>query len=198
MKIVYILIGLLFLTAISGCTNTEAGPAGSGTDTAKTVSVKTTAETPIITDYPSDLKVEGPSRFDATALSAVWTEPEINGEMVSIPVELVEKYWIVNFQMTINGKNVPLMAVKTTDGKINIMPRICVPCRSEGWHLKDDVLICDACGTTFDAKSGDGIQGACKDFPKALIPYTTDEGKFTMTIADIADAYTKTLKPGWP
>jgi hypothetical protein len=33
--------------------------------------------------------------------------------------------------------------------------------------LNKDVLVCDRCGTRFKAKSGDGIDGACVDYPKA-------------------------------
>jgi len=166
--------------------------------------------------YPDDLEVEPPSKFEPDALSAVWIEPEIESESesvseagdgndnpttgtkLSIPLGIVEKYWIIDFYVNVDGKKLPIMAVKTSKGDINIMPRICVPCRSEGWHLKDDVLICDACGTTFDANTGGGISGACKNYPKALIPYENIDGKIVFDIADVKDAYTKTLSPNWP
>lgn len=163
--------------------------------------------------YPDGLKVEPPSRFDPDALSAVWVEPKFepvsgaeneitnipDGEKkLSIPLDMVEKYQIIDFFVNVDGDELPIMAVKTSRGDINIMPRICVPCRSEGWHLKDDVLICDACGTTFDANTGEGISGACKNYPKALISYEIVDGKLIFNTNDAKDAYQKTLSPGWP
>lgn len=176
-------IAIAILTLLAGCTGTSGG----------------TLTPPLPTDLDySGLRVEGPSRFDATSLSAVWATPELSGTSIAIPKDLVEKYWIVNFEVNLGGVRVPLMALKTTEGNINIMPRICVPCRSEGWHLKNDVLICDACGTTFDATTGDGIQGACVGYPKAMIAYTESGGKLVMDASAVGDAYQKTMQPGRP
>jgi hypothetical protein len=177
-----ILILLIALALFAGCTDASAS----------------TTPTPDQMNYPPGLRVEPPSRFDASALGAVWVTPELSGNKISIPKDMVEKYWIVDFELDFGGVRVPMMAVKTMEGKINVMPRICVPCRSEGWHLKDDVLTCDACGTTFDAKTGGGIEGACKGYPKALVPYTISDGKIVMEASAIATAYQNTLRPGWP
>lgn len=132
------------------------------------------------------------------AISAYWTNPSIDGDIVSIPVNLVENHRFVDFDVIANGKTISVMIVKTQDGRINTMARICVPCQSRSWHLKGDVLICDACGTTFDAKTGVGIKGYCVNYPKAFVLTTIEDGKIKMKLPDVIKAYQLTLQPGLP
>jgi hypothetical protein len=59
-------------------------------------------------------------------------------------------------------------------------------------------MVCDRCATTFKADTGNGIGGACVDYPKALVPYEIANGNIIMKQADLVVAYENTINPGWP
>ena len=84
------------------------------------------------------------------------------------------------------------------DEEIHVRANVCPPCRSIGFSLEEDILICDRCATTFKAKTGDGIEGACVDFPKASLPYEIIDGSIVMRGNDLIVAYEDTVEPGWP
>ena len=69
---------------------------------------------------------------------------------------------------------------------------------SIGYSLEESTLICDRCATTFDAESGEGIQGACADYPKAQVSYEITDSNIMMKVDDLVLAYQNTLKPRWP
>jgi uncharacterized membrane protein len=87
------------------------------------------------------------------------------------------------------------MAYKIGD-TTNVRSNICPPCRSIGFSLRGSTLVCDTCSTTFDTQNGIGIAGACKNFPKEQVPFTTAGGDLVMTKADLVAAYQATLTPG--
>ncbi len=82
------------------------------------------------------------------------------------------------------------------DGEISVRANVCPPCRSIGFSLEEAVLICDRCATTFAAKTGKGIEGACVDFPKASVPYEVNGGNITMEDSDLIAAYQDTIESG--
>jgi nitrite reductase/ring-hydroxylating ferredoxin subunit len=128
-------------------------------------------------------------------ISATWIEPQIAGDTVSIPVSEVEDNWNVHFSVEIRAEDMNFMAY-VLEGEIHIRANVCPPCQSIGFSLQEAILICDRCATTFDTETGEGIQGACVDFPKASVPYQIDGGNIVMSSADLAAAYEDTLEPG--
>lgn len=84
------------------------------------------------------------------------------------------------------------------DNVIYIRASSCPPCRGKTYTLDGNTLVCDVCATTFNAKTGIGIAGACVNYPKASVPYTVAEGNLIMKINDLTTAYQNTLKPGLP
>ena len=79
--------------------------------------------------------------------------------------------------------------------KKTIATIICIDCSN---RKEKDILVCDTCKTTFEAKTGDGIKGACVDYPKASIRYEIKNDDLAMKKADLAVAYQNTIEPGWP
>jgi len=129
-------------------------------------------------------------------IKATWIQPEISGDIASIPVSEVDMNKIVHFKVTVAmGKDIALMAYNI-DGILNVRSNVCPPCRSIGFSLANDVLVCDTCQTTFKAESGEGISGACVAYPKAAVAYEIQNGKVLMDVDDITLAYETTLKPG--
>lgn len=128
-------------------------------------------------------------------ISATWIEPQIADDTVSIRLTEVEDNWNVHFNVEIRGEDMNFMAY-VLDGEIHVRANVCPPCQSIGFSLQEAILICDRCATTFDTETGEGIQGACVDFPKASVPYQIDGGSIVMSSADLAAAYEDTLEPG--
>jgi len=128
-------------------------------------------------------------------IKATWIEPQVAGDTVSIPVSEVENNWNVHFNLKTQGGDMNFMAY-IVGGEIFVRANVCPPCRSIGFSLEEAVLICDRCATTFKAETGEGIEGACVDFPKASVPYEVSNGNVAMKGTDLIAAYEDTLEPG--
>ncbi len=126
-----------------------------------------------------------------------WIPTQIAGDMVSVPVSRVQSDKMTHFRLDTPAGEVAFMAYDLA-GKTYVRSNICPPCRSIGFSLKGDVLVCNTCGTTFKASTGDGIAGACVGFPKASVPYKITAGNIVMTEADLIAAYQNTIQPGKP
>ena len=146
------------------------------------------------TDPPS---TPTPNPTPSGPIKATWIEPQVVGDTVSIPVTEVENNWNVHFNLKTRDGDMNFMAY-IVDGEIYVRANVCPPCRSIGFSLKEDILVCDRCATTFKAKTGEGIEGACVDFPKASVPYEIDGGNIVMKGTDLTAAYQDTVEPGWP
>lgn len=141
------------------------------------------------------ISCSGGGNNDGNPIKATWIEPQIAGDTVSIPVEEVTKKTNVHFRIPTNHGNISFMAYEIGD-EIFVRSNICPPCRSSGFSLAGDILVCDNCGTTFGAKSGAGIQGACVAYPKASVPYTITDGRVGMKGDDLIKAHNETVNPG--
>ncbi len=130
-------------------------------------------------------------------IKATWIEPRVTGDTVSIPVSEVENNWNVHFGVETQDSNMNFMAY-VLDGDTHVRANVCPPCRSIGFSLDEHILVCDTCATTFEAKTGEGIRGACVGYPKASVPYEIEDGNIVMNSADLTTAYQDTVEPGWP
>ncbi len=136
----------------------------------------------------SNAKPSGP-------IEAKWIEAEVSANLVSIPVAEVKNNWNTHFKVAMQGSNLTFMAY-VFDGEIQVRGNVCPPCRSIGYTLSNDTLVCDTCATTFKARNGDGIKGACVNYPKAAVQYKIIEGNIVMSETDLLNAYQETLKAG--
>ena len=139
----------------------------------------------------------GSSTQSNESIKATWVTAWVVGDTVSIPVSKVESNWNIHFKLGTQGGDINFMTY-IVDGEIYVRANACPPCRSVGFSLQRDILVCDTCRTTFKAKTGDGVQGACVDFPKASVPYEITDGGIVMSKANLIAAYQDTLNPGWP
>jgi len=130
-------------------------------------------------------------------IKAKWIEPQVAGDTVTIPVSEVENNWNIHFKLQAQSGDINFMA-SIVDGEVYVRANACPPCGSIGFSLQEDILVCDTCRTTFEAKTGDGIEGACVDYPKAPVPYEITDGNIVMLGDDLLVAYQNTLNPGWP
>ena len=130
-------------------------------------------------------------------IKATWIEPQVVGDTVSISVSEAENNKIVHFRLVTLGGDIAFMAYEL-GGEVYVRSNVCPPCRSVGFALQKDILVCDTCRTTFEAKTGEGIEGACVDFPKASVAYAVKDGNIVMKGTDLIAAYQDTVEPGWP
>lgn len=128
-------------------------------------------------------------------IKAIWIEPQVVADTVSIPVSEVENNSNVHFNVKIQGEDMNFM-VYLLDGETYVRANVCPPCWSTGFSLDEAVLICDRCATTFKAQTGEGIWGACVDYPKASVPYEIEGNNIVMNSADLITAYQDTIEPG--
>ena len=140
----------------------------------------------------------GVSSTDGARYKATWITPVINGTSVSVPFSAIEQGKIVHFWVTMASGKEAFMAYKL-DGTIYMRGNICVPCRSYDYSLQKGILVCDTCGTTFNAKTtAKGISGACVNYPKAEVKWQLENGDLVTTLADLNTAYQNTLQAGLP
>ena len=128
-------------------------------------------------------------------LDAKWIEAQVNGDTVSIPVSEIESDCNTRFKVQAADGNISAMAY-VLDGVIYVRADICPPCRSQGFTLTGNILDCDSCHTKFKASTGEGVSGACVNYPKTSVSYTITDGNVVMSRADLVTAYQNTLKPG--
>ena len=147
------------------------------------------------TSKPTPSLTATPAPKPSGLIKAKWIEPQVNDDTMSIPVSEVENNWNVHFQLGTQDGEMSFMAYKY-DGQIFVRANICPPCHSIGYSLKENILVCDTCATTFEAKTGAGIEGACVNFPKASVSYQIINGNIVMNEADLISAYQDTIKRG--
>jgi len=137
----------------------------------------------------------GASAAPSGPVEGTWVEATVSGDSITVPLSLVEQKVNTHFSVVQPDRTLDFMAY-VLDGTVHVRANACPPCRSRGFALNGDVLVCDACATTFRARDGAGIKGACVDYPKAAVAYKVVDGEVTMALADLAAAYEETLVRG--
>jgi nitrite reductase/ring-hydroxylating ferredoxin subunit len=140
----------------------------------------------------SDNGTQNSQRIEAT-----WINPQVLGDIISIPISEVENDKIMHFEFTTQDKDMTFMAYDLS-GEIYVRANICPPCHSIGFSLQESTLFCDTCGTVFDARTGAGINGACVAYPKAAVAYEIRDGSIVMKGSDLLAAYQDTVNPAQP
>jgi nitrite reductase/ring-hydroxylating ferredoxin subunit len=151
----------------------------------------------VITPKPTTAPALTPTQNSKPAgpIDAKWIEAQVVGDTVSIPVSEIENDWNTRFKVQAADGDISAMAY-ILNGVIYVRADICPPCRSQGFTLSSDILDCDSCHTKFKASTGEGVSGACVNYPKASVSYTITDGNVVMSRADLVTAYQNTLKPG--
>jgi len=184
----WFMIGTLLLIVATASVGAVACSSSSGNETAAASVPATTRTQP--TTAPEPTVPEG-------EVKATWIEAQVEGDRVSISQSAVDAAWNTHFEVTTADGKLPFMAYRLGD-ETYVRASICPPCRSRSFTLDGNVLVCDACGTRFEAETGKGISGACKAYPKASVAYSVNGGNITMKESDLVTAYENTTKPGLP
>ena len=133
-------------------------------------------------------------------IPATWVTLSEASDTVSIPVSAVSDNKMVHFLLGEGPNGDVAFMVYELGKEIYVRSNVCPPCWSVGFSLQKDILICDTCATTFNAKTGDGLEGspACASYPKASVPYEIKDGMIVMNQNDLIVSYQNTLEPDWP
>jgi uncharacterized membrane protein len=133
-------------------------------------------------------------------ISATWVTMSESSDTVSIPVNAVTDSQMVHFLLGKGPNGDVAFMVYELDREIYVRSNVCPPCWSVGFSLQKDILVCDSCATTFNAKTGDGLEGspACVSYPKASVPYEIKDDMIIMNRSDLITSYQNTLEPGLP
>ncbi|HUV53208.1 MAG TPA: Fe-S-containing protein [Dehalococcoidia bacterium] len=124
-----------------------------------------------------------------------WVTAQVEGNVVSIPLSDVNSGKMIHFEVTNQGTKMAFMSYQLGD-KIYLRASVCPPCRSRGFSLVEDVLDCENCHTKFKASTGEGISGACVNYPKAEVAHAISGDYITMTMDNLTKAYADTLELG--
>jgi len=130
-------------------------------------------------------------------IKATLIVPQVTDGVVAIPESEVESNRNVRFKVETPDGDMNFMAY-VLNGEIYVRANVCPPCQSIGFSLNETILVCDRCATKFRAQTGEGISGACVDYPKASVTYEISGGDIVMNSTDLITAYRDTLEPGWP
>ncbi len=163
---------------------------------ATTVTPSPTQQTSIATLTPSVIQSPVTTVGKPGIIHPTWVTAQVEGNVASIPSGDVNSGKMIHFEVTNQGTKMTFMAYQW-GGKVYVRASVCPPCRSRSFSLAGDILDCDSCHTKFKASTGEGISGACVNYPKAEVMYTMSGDNITMTADNVAKAYADTLEPGW-
>ena len=165
--IAVLVIAALLLAALNSCSSTQAGTAPGG---------------PASPANPT-------KPIDPTTVTA-----QVNGDTVSISLEQVTSKFNTRFALDTPQGQTSYMAY-VWNGSVYVRADICPPCGSRSFKLTKGTLVCNACGTVFDALSGKGKSGACVRYTKESVKYQVSGDSIVMTSNDLTAAYKNTLTP---
>lgn len=131
-----------------------------------------------------------------TIVKQTTVKATVSGNTVTVPVGDIDKYGNVNFRVNTASDYYVFMSYQYGD-QMYVRAALCVPCGSESFTLKNGTLVCDSCGTVFDAKTGAGLRGVttCQRYTKQPVTYQVTGGNVVMQWSDMSAAYQKTSTP---
>ncbi len=131
---------------------------------------------------------------NSTSAKQILIKAQLNADTVSIPLSEVDKNINTRFLVNTTTSKLSFMAYNY-DSQLYVRADICPPCGSESFTLKNGTLVCDRCGTVFNAKTGKGVSGPCIKFSKQAAPLEVKDGNIVMKGEELAVAYQNTLNP---
>jgi len=181
--VISLVIGLSAILVLAGCSS--GNTSGVGT-------------------YPNGVIIST-GTYPSTATTSTGTyqdvviTPTVTNDTVSIPVSTVKSNRNVHFELNSAGGTTSFEAY-ILNNEIQVRASYCVPCRGTSFTLSGDELICNNCGTVFNANNGIGIRGSasCQSYPKASVPFTVNGENIIMKISDLQNAFQNTLSQGLP
>ncbi len=128
-----------------------------------------------------------------------WIYASNNGDTASVSKTAVIADKITHFRVAQGaGQQAITFMAYDFNGQLQVRADVCVPCQSTSFSLVGDKLVCDTCGSVFEAKNGGGVSGFCRNYPKASVAYQLNGDNLIMRMTDLQTAYSNTLSAGLP
>ena len=121
-------------------------------------------------------------------ISMTTVEATIDGDWLTIPLDVVDQNSIVYFEAENDeGFVVPLMAYVGPSGRIFAGSSMCEPCRGRTFSLAGDTLVCDTCRTTYTLEQHEFISGSpvCGKYPPVSMDPVVEEGLVKIPLVNI-------------
>ncbi len=217
-KIFCIMVAVaLSVVALAACSQTSAGAAPSSSvkpPPANSPAPTTTRAPSLLSPTPAappnsppiSSTTPGPSVTTSGAVSIPAGKPagpfkstlidaQVSGDVVTVPLAPVASSMNARFKLTV-PEGQEMFMVYVWDGKVQVRASICPPCRGQSFTLSKGILVCDTCGTVFDAATGKGISGACIAYTKQSASHKIDGNNLIISKTDLITAYKNTLSAG--
>ena len=120
--------------------------------------------------------------------------PQVSGDTVSISLPDIKSKFNTRFAVSTSQGQASYMAY-VWNGTVTVRADICPPCGSRSFKLTKGTLVCNSCGTVFNATTGKGISGACVRYSKESVTYQISGDSISMKMSDLVTAYQNTLAP---
>ncbi|MBM3237609.1 DUF2318 domain-containing protein [Candidatus Poribacteria bacterium] len=144
------------------------------------------AKQPKATDAQVDYRGADVQMFDIDA--------EVTNGNIVVELKQLEEKQFVGFKYTNwrpggseKSRALPLLAYITPSKKIVTAVSVCEPCRSTRFHISDDVLVCNSCGTRWTLDELKGISGGCLKYPPDIVTSTVKDGKIVIPESSVAN-----------
>lgn len=95
-----------------------------------------------------------------------------NGNAIVATLSTVKEKKFIWTEYKANGKRVPLTAFIQPDGKVMVAVSFCEPCKGERFHITNNQLVCNTCGTVWDLQTLKGVSGGCLTYPPDALTYS--------------------------
>ena len=126
-----------------------------------------------------------------TRVAHAWVEPDVNGDTVTIPLDIVKNAGHVHFILPVEDEELDYLGYML-DGSFYVRAAVCPSCGSQGLSHGGTTLVCHSCSTMFDLETGEADVDDSASFPQGLLPYGVDGTVIIMSFAELVEAYERT------
>lgn len=89
---------------------------------------------------------------------------------IIVPLDLVKEREFIAFNYQAPNNVVPLLAYVSGEGKIVTAISMCEPCNSQRFHIQEENIVCNSCGTTWKIDNLEPVSGSCSKYPPDAVP----------------------------
>jgi len=118
----------------------------------------------------SQPKIEASVSYAGQKVPMADVQAKVENGKISIPVQTVREKKMVRFEYEGKGGKIPLVAYVAPSGRVVTAVSMCEPCKSTRFHINENKMVCNACGTEWNLETLKGIQGGCLNYPPDVIP----------------------------
>ena len=128
---------------------------------------------------------------ERTTRGHVWADPSVNGDLVAIPIAVATLGDHVHFEVDSDGGAIGFVGY-FTEGAFFVRADVCPACGAQAIEWGGSLVVCRACGATFDAVTGEADGESC-GYPAGTLPYRVAADAVTMSLSDLVAAHARTV-----